>query len=454
MTTHGAHSVAGRRLVSVEPQKSTAASAAISVLSVCQVGAPALRDHLQVWSSRKSAHFMLSCLDSVAAQQAGQAVSKLVSCRAFHSTSNVLRVAASETETLGQLEVLQDRRVVELVSRDACDSAWRFSLYGSSCLRVANEVHNPEPVFKPLALVDPWPNLEIASNWQLYEGLKQLGFHPRARPSAKKKALALPPHTASSVNLVFYVSSASLSRARKYMTALLQSKKLFEETVVTRIHHCQPPSYYDRILDGSHAGSPFVALENAEPQQALQLDVEAFALPVAAQEAVVANEEPPKKRARRVVPEPVQNADTDAVSSPNLGGSDSGEQDSDISSLMRLFSDAETSECADEEEGPVSDSLRKAEHAEVSDHAPRVAEPSEAPSQPTAGKTHAQRTQHEDSFQWGPFRFTFSSPEKRPRFGQYQATCPYHRLNPRTGCKKALALRDSTEAEKKNVRTS
>ena len=50
------------------------------------------------------------------------------------------------------------------------------------------------------------------------------------------------------------------------------------------------------------------------------------------------------------------------------------------------------------------------------------------------------RNVHPDSFVWGPFRLTLGDESKRPPHGAWQATCPYHRLNHVTGCKRSMVL--------------
>ena len=51
---------------------------------------------------------------------------------------------------------------------------------------------------------------------------------------------------------------------------------------------------------------------------------------------------------------------------------------------------------------------------------------------------------------WGPFRITPKQPLKSSgrRFGGFEASCPFHRKNAKTGCKKYLQLRSNTEHEK------
>ena len=246
-----------------------------SELSVCRVGVATIRDELQAWSVRKSGEFVLPCLENGVAQGTKQAVSRLVSCRAFHSTSNVLQVASADAEILEQLGKLQNCGVAECLSEQADHSTWRFSQHGSANLRVAQRVHDPQRVFRPLTDLN-LEALESASGWQLFAALSQQGFHVRVKPRCRKKALALPPHKPDSVNLVWCVSSASLAKQRKYMIALLHAAHLFASGILTRLHHCQPVAYYEQVLGGTHAGSALAMLEDVQPQFALTLDSEDF----------------------------------------------------------------------------------------------------------------------------------------------------------------------------------
>ena len=63
----------------------------------------------------------------------------------------------------------------------------------------------------------------------------------------------------------------------------------------------------------------------------------------------------------------------------------------------------------------------------------------EGPSLPSA--SGIVRVVNPDTFTWGPhFRLTFSDKSSKPPHGQWQATCNYHKLNERTGCKRSLSL--------------
>lgn len=61
------------------------------------------------------------------------------------------------------------------------------------------------------------------------------------------------------------------------------------------------------------------------------------------------------------------------------------------------------------------------------------------------------RGANEDSFDWAPFRFIFSGPETKPPHGQWQATCPYHRLNDKTLCTKSMSIGMSGKESSKRI---
>ena len=63
---------------------------------------------------------------------------------------------------------------------------------------------------------------------------------------------------------------------------------------------------------------------------------------------------------------------------------------------------------------------------------PAVAEPSRP------SDTRAAHERHPESGRVGPFTLSFSM--KRPPLGAWQATCPFHALNDKTGCTKAMKV--------------
>ena len=449
-----------------------------------------------------------------------------MAARAFPGREQVLQVASSDTETIRQLQMLLDLRVVTKVeNRDDC-CVWSFTEFGASQLRVASELQKPENVFAALSDFS-LPSLEDASTWQLVAALKAKGFQVRQKPKKKTDVERLPPHTAESVNLVWYVSSASVQLLRPYMIALLRAESLFAEGVLLKLHHCQLKAYYAKVLEGHHSGSPLQALAD-DVRPALELDVErAVAVQVEPELPAIADTAAgrPKKRARQGDRQPVQpvpeqpeqegqeaELDVDAVDAAN--SSDSGLASETVSSPLNFLSEAdsddarepdpevvdhaepaspaatvfydldagEAGEASVDESEPVHERVPAA--ATLSDavaetpvaiagitaaaaspdaleaHDPVVAVgPAELdsgpvgaadvpPPSPAEGAARRHPQVHADSFMWRPFRFTWSSPAKRPKFGSWQATCPYHKASAATGCKKAIGLRNSTEDER------
>ena len=74
---------------------------------------------------------------------------------------------------------------------------------------------------------------------------------------------------------------------------------------------------------------------------------------------------------------------------------------------------------------------------------------SDGPSGSAAGPTkldraapiHMGRAVNPDSERWRGFYLRFSSPSVKPPHGAWQASCPYHKLNQSTGCKKSIMLK-------------
>ena len=144
----------GRRLgagddyiVAVEASRATSAQGPVAVLSVCDANLVAIRDGTKQWIRRKSSSFIREDVPDDGAQGYEQAVQKLVACRAFPSTGQVLQVARSDFAMLQQLESLRRLSIVQCLQEgsesDSCK--WCFTVLGASKLRAATHVRCPEP---------------------------------------------------------------------------------------------------------------------------------------------------------------------------------------------------------------------------------------------------------------------------------------------------------------------
>ena len=568
VTLHDSRRSNGRYVVAVEASRATSVQSPVAVLSVCDAEVGAIRTQLTSWNRRKSGSCILEGVAGVVVQRAEEAIRKLMACRAFPNTGNVLQLAKSDAQMLQQLESLRDCSVVECLEDGPENSKWCFSLAGAGKLRVATDARCPELVFKPLADLS-LECLESGTCWQLYQALQQKGFKVKQRPKSKKAVRQLAPLTPESAgaDLVWYLSGTSMLRARKYMITLIRAEEMFASGGLSRVYHCQPVQYYSAVLHEGHTGSPFQAVAD-EPVAALQLDVEQAPGPQALLDA--GSQEPavpsrPSKRARRApvadaVP-PASSALLDPAVPPDqtsdapqaLSESDSASglsseslslaaqfwtesENEDVAQLAQEHVQAEGGEnevgsetpartppgagvldspflwspgtpaspreSADDRapataeqpsSGDVADDVHPPASVEISlplPGSPRPDEPDEGvassaggegleavpvaaglPASSSSARANLEiadsvaaadgdaeqhvpavvrhRRVHEDSFVWHQvFRFTWSSAEKRPPFGSWQATCPYHKVSHVTGCKKAVGLLDGTDEEK------
>ena len=556
VTVHACHSFSDKHIVALEASRGTSVQGPVSVLSLCDVELPVVRDHLTAWVTRKSPCFLLDGVSDEVVERAQPAVKKLVSCRAFPKSEEGLQTAACDADLNQQLQMLRGVNLVECLpdSPGPGRFTWRFSSSGAQKLRVASELRCPELVFQKLTDLS-LESLEDATCWQLCDALERKGFHARPRPRTKKAMSQLPPHLPDSANLLYYLPGTSLQRSRKYIMALLRSEDLFSAGVLQRVHHCQPIEYYSQILQGYCSGSPLQAIENGEADDSrpppLQVDGEGLP-PVANAIPDAALPVPPRKRARRslnaeratdddgAVDEALKQlvdevdedsgglsseslssdvlylsgSDEEAVEhkqDPGCGADDGGGVGSPVaspgSSVFRALSDLEADNQVEAaaleppavpgraeeppasfDEPPVpmpavpspppdalenadgvasalggaraSDSRASGSRASASrpsgsgrppdDDAAETADGVASAHGDARARASGSRQVHQDTFQWGPFRMTFSGPEKRPKFGSWQAACPYHKLSEVTMCKKAIGLRNETAEEKQN----
>ena len=505
VTVHASQASSDGTLVSAEASQTTSVSSPVAVLTLCNADLDTMKSKLTAWVTRKSPCYLLDGVRGSVTEDAKDALMKLVSSRAFPSSSHVLQVADSDRSLLRQLESLRECRIVQLVDAKSDHSKWSFTAFGAGKLRVANKLRCPEPVFQPLTDVS-LQALQDATTWQLFHALQSQGFQVRPKPARKREALALPPHTADNQDLLWYAPNTSLHRSRQYMIALLHSPVLFDRGV-QRVRHCQPIKYYKMILEDGCCSSPVLELEDVA-RPALSLDVEN---PVAQQPEpqVLVNAAPasgnvrPRKRARREVGDPelaelIAFFDEDeqneveeehrAPESENEAAAGNATDDSGLSSesLSSDFGfDASDAEHHPPSPAPVFAAV-EAEDADVdngigigsplarpepepaspddagndvpppSPHLPDVDPEAHAevppvppmPPRPAVERAAVVRAVHQDTFVWGQFRFTWSSPESRPPHGGWQAACPYHKKNQatsRSSCGMAL-LRRSNDA--------
>ena len=102
-------------IVSVEARTATAVQNSVAVLPLLRCDLEALRADMKVWVQRKAPRYLISGVESEAMQNVEGALQRLVACKAFPRSDNVLEVAASDDSSLQQLRVLLGHRIVEQV---------------------------------------------------------------------------------------------------------------------------------------------------------------------------------------------------------------------------------------------------------------------------------------------------------------------------------------------------
>lgn len=180
---------------------------------------------------------------------------------------------------------------------------------------------------------------------------------------------------------------------------------LFRNNSLLELHHCQPKKYYDKVLLAESDGVLAVqAIRDAgEGLEPLSLAADCQ------QEIRALQDDVPEQREEPTMP---------PVARLALAAQDEAlDEDHTRDSYMLDFALGTLS--GTDEENPME--VESPQH--------------QASVEPMLG-----RNVHPDSFVWGPFRLTFSDESKRPPHGAWQATCPYHRLNDVTGCKRSMVL--------------
>ena len=352
-------------------------------------------------------------------------------------------------------------------------------------------------------------DLQKCSSWELLQILTHRGWNLQRGPKEKNKKKSLPPVTATSRPKVFYMYTLQIQSKDNvaYLKALCASDILFDQGCLTEIHHGQTAKYYLSICDGTSDGrlaeefSAALQLQDEADQPAqlqLKLDVEPQLFFSPQKQKPIADADPmdtvllsgPRKASQ---PEDFSLSDLDSIDSvsfvseggpdsesgfasetgqhaaaPSLGYSPSiAPSAAPLSPPKAISSDSENevepcvSKPLKSNEGAALQPEVDAPMADAEDVAPpRLVLPPPADgsaSDVLAGKKsshkHTGAETHPDSFDWGPFRFTFTGPHKRPPHGQWQANCPYHRLSERTGCTRAMQAGPTEQTKEEAKRT-
>ena len=443
----------------------------IAVLSVNPAHMQVLKRELLSWSTVKGLSFRIEGLEHAMCPAMLELLLDMVQAKAFPSES---RGHVVEAQRVDMLHCAQQLLHANIVEERECRH-FVFTDLGLQKLRHTHKSTTPVRFFKSvqeLADLEPveWKD---CSSWELMVLLKHHGWILKRAPDAKVvKRDPLPPHTLEMLeagNLVWYLRSSSLQQQQtRYMLSLLNSEMLFRNHSLLELHHCQPKKYYEKVLLAESDGVLAVqairdAGEGLEPlslavdchqeiqpdRQAIQDDVperrEEPTMPPVARLALAAQDE-----------ELDEEHTSDSYMMDFALGTPSGTDEENPMEVEPLPHQASV-EPEPMSVDPVASSASSAvvagavgsdsaapSHVQASGSVDKRQEPlpaihvdTEASAEPRAVFG---RNVHPDSFVWGPFRLTFSDEAKRPPHGAWQATCPYHRLNAFTGCKRSMVL--------------
>ena len=492
------HNVSGleetelRLCVNVSPEAASGISHQVNVLSLCGNLLPhgnwdvsRLKTSLRRWQPDKTLVFGLvnDSITGAASQLLGQFVLQrafpdcgIQHCVQLETYSGLAAAAAEELKGL---------RVVE--ECETGSGRWRLTRKAMKNLVHMHAVREPEPVFRTgeelCAL--PMEEMHHRSGWELLQMLTHQGWVMARGPQKVSERQALPPITHASTSKAFFVSTLNLSSKQNlaYMKALYLSEVLFAEGFVQAIHHGQKEKYYlsvlERSCDGRVAEEPLQVKDQshnedwADSMPALELDVERHMFAPSHNLPLPADREygdplkkilPPlqKKKKQKTQENEFHFSDLESEdgwsSSEGFVESGAGSPHGSVASFVYSPSVANTEDLMlrdhhsgaaaaaasslddvmeDEIETVAAEEMPSAEVAAVPPP-PLEEAPARTPERKPRAKTIAEK--HPDSFDWGPFRFTFTGPEKRPPHGQWQATCPFHRLNAKTGCTRATQV--------------
>ena len=315
---------------------------------------------------------------------------------------------AEQCFTASQKLMLEDLQAKGLASSTASENGSRCSLtaLGQALLSTQRCLDNPQLVSEIRQAGLPLHDRRI---YELLKLLQAGGWRRQALPSTAKKRSELQ-YDVNGGEKVFYTG---LLPVKPYLACLLRAESLRAELGIAFILHWVPATcsgYYKALLDGDREKAeaclaPRPAVE--DDGSVLPLDFKAAAGSVRARAAIA-----------------------DVAALEPLVADDGCE--SDVESLLGLLaSDAET---------PAA-SVNPLELAVPAKRAnPEERPPAKRP-KAKACKVITPVTR----FSWGCFKFT---PKHSAQGVQWEATCPFHRKNMKTGCKKLVsASRAGSAAE-------
>eukprot|EP00435_Cladocopium_sp_Y103_P036773 s1919_g9.t1 len=436
----------GRFCVGVDPEAARGISHEVSVLSLLSgafvqghqsQGLDVLKESMRQWSHDSEILFGLKDADISA--EASSLLKSFVLKNAFPQCphEHCMRVEEPIGEAEANTALLELRHAGAIEKRQATSDAslWSLTTQGALHLKHMYAAKRPQKVFKPAAELAALPleDLEERSSWELLQILQHRGWNLQRGQKEKAKKKLMSPVTARSVHKVFYMYTLQCQSKDNvaYLRALCASEHLFDQGCLAELHHGQLEKYYLNILEG----------HDDDPAADFFSDTESI------ESISFVTEEDAESR-----------VDGDAPSlaySPSIGPASCSPAKC-ISSESEKEAEPSPGKSSEPREGAAHQEREETLLAEVaspnlrpppapfSDHAVPAAKQSRR--KDTVAETHP------DSFDWGPFRFTFTGQNKRPPHGQWQANCPYHRLNDRTGCTRAMQAGPSEETKQEAKR--
>ncbi len=232
---------------------------------------------------------------------------------------------------------------------------------------------------------------------------------------------------------VWFTRSAYVCRS--YLFALLTASALLERGIL-EVPHGSPPAVYDLLLQGKQPP------RSAAPLQTLCNHIEGI------------SGQPQGRREPRSDVKRQSHSDGEASRRHRVGDGhgDNDGRSSSPPAILAIAEDPAATQPANDDGGPqdsgteVPHKRRRAEDAVVAAAEPptHVEAAVVAAAEPPAC---ARGDRGGWSFLWGACRITFSPPAPQHKHGLWQGACCFHRKSEATGCKKAISLRGSTEAD-------
>ena len=373
----------------------------LEALESCSLDA--LRNDFKVWELSPSIKYVLPDLAIADQTSVMPTVTHLVTARALPDGEPVRMDALplATVQSLFQAGYLE-RFVIQNHGHVALSEA------ALPKLQVVGDLQKPLSVCSIVS-----KNISEYSLMELLIALEDKGWVWKALPAAKASRQAL--RYERGKPLEFYSQSHMINRS--YLQCLLMSESLFEKGVVSIPHWTkQPFIVYPQILQGK-------TVQDVPGPLPLEADIDQ---PVLGDHHVL-----------EVVGHGAGEVDDSGdLGADNTEVDDSGDLGADNNDMGHVEAhDPPAQGPPVEEEAPAVEDILQAE-AEAVEKPPSDDSDSDVP---RLGRPSA----------WGPFRLTVKQPSASAgrAYGGIEATCPFHRKNKKTGCKKYLQLRSSTQNE-------